>query len=572
MLAFQTLLPLSLHTRPPCFPLHLPKRRPSTPPFSCSLPTPLLSLATSLKSHSTPQARYKALADLGARLPALPVFDFTTDTHIPGCVSLSHLRITLTSDRRLSLRGASDARITRGLLALVALGLEGLDVGEVEGVEMGEVVGAAGLKGMLSASRVNGLGSILEFVKWRIREMEKEGGNRAGEKVRYGGVQAKEVAVLLSGGVDSSVAMRLVMEEGLKPRPFYLKIWLEDEMAHLGECPWEEDIGYAKAVCEQVGVELSVVGLQKEYWERVVEYTIGEAREGRTPNPDVMCNSRVKFGAFVDCIGGGETDGVITGHYARKRWGDKGRAEVWCAEDEVKDQTYFLGHLGQEQVRVARFPLGELRKAEVRELAMGYELPNMRRRESQGICFLGKLKFDEFLRFHLGERSGRLVEYESGKVLGQHRGFWFYTVGQRRGIGLSGGPWHVVCKHVHDNVVYVSKDYNGVDKSRDEFEFEKTSWIGGEWPNDWEIGGERMLKVKTRHAPHFHEALVLRAGMDHGQVKLKERDKGLAPGQFVVFYERCGRCLGSGVIVNNRELASVPERILELDRTVVKLQ
>lgn len=443
---------------------------------------------------------------------------------------------------------------------------------EVGGIRTADVLEAAGLTGMLSASRVNGLGSIIEFICERIAELGGGKTTAGGGRLRYGGVQAKEVAVLLSGGVDSSVAMRLAMEEGYKPRPFYLKIWLEDEMAHLGECPWEEDIEYSRAVCEQAGIELGVVGLQREYWERVVQYTVAEAKEGRTPNPDVMCNSRVKFGAFLDYIGGGEADGVVTGHYARKRWGEDGLGEIWCAEDEVKDQTYFLAHLKQEQVKVARFPLGGLNKAEVRELARGFGLANMERRESQGICFLGRLRFDEFLKFHLGEQKGRLVEYESGRLLGWHRGFWFYTVGQRRGIGLSGGPWYVVCKDVGENVVYVSKDYNGVEKARDEFEFEKASWIAGDWPRGWEVGGRRSLRVKTRHAPMYHEALVVRLGASCGSVELRERDKGLAAGQFVVFYEEYGRCLGSGVIVNDKELGGAPGKNHGFKRSSVRLQ
>lgn len=365
--------------------------------------------------------------------------------------------------------------------------------------------------------------------------------------------------------------MRLAIDSGYRPHAFYLKIWLEDELAHLGQCPWEDDIRYASAVCQQAGVSLTHVGLQKEYWEKVVQYTVEEARAGRTPNPDVMCNSRIKFGAFLERMGN-EFGKVFSGHYARKVWAEDGRAEIWCAADVIKDQTYFLGGLGQEQVRIAEFPLGGLQKREVRELARGYDLPNKERKESQGICFLGKLKFDEFLRYHLGERKGRLVEFESGKTLGWHKGFWFYTVGQRRGVRLSGGPWHVVCKDVEENVVYVSKNYNGFDMRRESFDFEAASWVGGMWPKGWAFGEGRKLKVKTRHTPHFHESVVVRTDGDSGRVELGERDKGLAAGQFVVFYEEQGQCLGSGVIVNDRELAKRRPRIMELDTRAVRLQ
>ncbi|OSX81066.1 hypothetical protein BU14_0027s0092, partial [Porphyra umbilicalis] len=237
-----------------------------------------------------------------------------------------------------------------------------------------------------------------------------------------------DVAVLLSGGVDSSVALRRLLDAGHAVTPYYLKIWLADELAHLGSaCPWEEDIAAAGAVAGQAGLRLTTLPLQAEYWERVVATTVAEARAGRTPNPDVLCNGRIKFGAFYEA-----------------------------------DQTYFLAHLTQAQLAKAAFPIGALTKPAVRAAAAAYGLPNSGRPDSQGICFLGKVKFDAFLAHHLGTRAGPLVEYETGSRLGTHRGYWFYTPGQRRGLGLSGGPWHVVAKDVDANAVYVSRAYRDV--------------------------------------------------------------------------------------------------------------
>lgn len=515
----------------------------------CALHAPLAALATSLRNQSTAQARYLYLINLASQLPA-PYFPncFSADSRIANCTSISHLHVSV-HNRKLRLSAKSDAKISSGLLALLVLGLDGADVEVVRDLSASELLEQTSLGGMLPASRAGGVAQMIAHLKHHVQRLEH--GVQVGSWVEgTGSPRGEEMAVLLSGGVDSSVAMRLALKEGKRVRAFYLKIWLEDELAHLGECPWEEDVRVARAVCQQAGVRLEEVGLQREYWERVVNYTVSEAREGRTPNPDIMCNSRIKFGAFLDGVGG-DYESIITGHYARKKWDENGNGEIWRAKDIVKDQTYFLAALNQKQVLRAEFPLGGLEKEEVRGLAREMGLVNMNRRESQGICFLGKIKFDEFLKSHLGENPGRLIEYETGNVVGEHKGFWFYTIGQRKGIRLSGGPWYVVCKNVEENVVYVSRDYHGSEKKRDVFHFEKVSWIAGDWPITWQIGVQRRLKVKTRHGPNDHEAFVLRTELYGGTVYLKQRDKGLASGQFVVFYEIDGKCLGSAIIVND---------------------
>lgn len=350
----------------------------------------------------------------------------------------------------------------------------------------------------------------------------------------------KKCAVLVSGGVDSSVALRLIQQQGYTPTAFYLKIWLEDELAHLGECPWQEDLTYVEAVCKQAGVPLEVISLQKEYWDRVVTHTVAEIKEGRTPNPDILCNQRVKFGAFYDKIDS-SYEYVVTGHYARLvREGDT--VALHTTEDLVKDQTYFLSHLSQEQLKRVLFPLGELTKAEVRELAQEFDLPNKDRKDSQGICFLGKLKFSEFVKHHMGEQEGPLVEIETGKQMGTHNGFWFYTIGQRQGLGLGGGPWYVAAKSPKDNTIFISREYYTEDKKRDTFKVTQCNWIVHEPVGD-------AVRVKLRHGPAFNSATLERNDDGTYRVQLAERDQGLAEGQYAVFYEGT-QCLGGGVITH----------------------
>jgi len=356
-----------------------------------------------------------------------------------------------------------------------------------------------------------------------------------------------KIAVLVSGGVDSSLALQLLREAGHDVTAFYLKIWLEDELAYLGSCPWEEDLAYAQALCDRLGVPLQVVSLQQEYRDEVVAYTIDSVRAGRTPNPDILCNQRIKFGAFYEKIGS-EFERVATGHYARVEEVD-GRYLLKTTDDPVKDQTYFLAHLNQKQLSRALFPIGHLTKQAVRELAQKYDLPSKNRKDSQGICFLGKIKFRDFVRHHVGIKAGAIVEFETGRQLGEHEGFWYHTIGQRRGLGLSGGPWYVVAKDPEKNIVSVSNRYHeaGGGKKRDRFEVVSCHWIAGPPTSD---GGDGELTVKLRHGPEAYRcSLELGSGPEGGRgvVRLEGRDQGIAPGQFAVFYLGAV-CLGCGVI------------------------
>ena len=350
-----------------------------------------------------------------------------------------------------------------------------------------------------------------------------------------------KIAVLLSGGVDSSVALRLLKDEGHNVTAFYLKIWLQDEFSFLGECPWEEDLKYARAVCEQSNVPLKVIPLQTEYWDNVVSYTIREIKEGRTPNPDIFCNSLIKFGEFYDKIDD-SFEKVASGHYARVEEVNK-KYFLKTSPDPVKDQTYFLAYLVQEQLSRALFPVGRFTKTEIRKLAENYDLPTMARRDSQGICFLGQIKFNEFIKHHLGEIEGDIVDVDSGKILGKHPGYYYYTIGQRSGLRLGGGPWFVVKKEVKNNIVYVSKE-NKIELERNQFNVGNLNWISGNNPV------KKDLKVKIRHGAHFYNCTIDWIDEETLKIKLEKSDKGIAPGQFAVFYDG-DFCLGGGVILQD---------------------
>ena len=353
---------------------------------------------------------------------------------------------------------------------------------------------------------------------------------------------AMKIAALLSGGVDSSVALRLLHDEGHEIVAFYLKIWLEDELSYLGQCPWEEDLAYARAVCDNLDVPLEVIPLQRQYHERVVSWAVEELSAGRTPSPDILCNRRVKFGAFFEHLDETNTafDKVASGHYARLTH-EGGRWRLWKGADPVKDQTYFLYRLDQTQLSRSLFPVGGYQKAEIRQLARDFDLPNRDRPDSQGICFLGKLPYDDFVRGYLGERPGEIREIESNEVLGRHRGFWFHTIGQRKGLGLSRGPWYVVGKDIDANVVYVSHRADLVRHQRRSFRVTRIHWIG-DGPN------QGRLAVKVRHSPTV-TACDLETLPDGGlKVELAAEDPGLASGQWAVFYDG-DECLGGGMIV-----------------------
>ncbi|MBQ8704071.1 MAG: tRNA 2-thiouridine(34) synthase MnmA [Bacteroidales bacterium] len=357
------------------------------------------------------------------------------------------------------------------------------------------------------------------------------------------------VAALVSGGVDSSVVVHLLKEQGITPDIYYIRIGMEDEEGYI-DCPAEEDIEITQWLARHYGCRFEEVNLHKEYWEGVVSYTIETVRKGLTPNPDVMCNKLIKFGAFVDRRGK-DYDRIATGHYARTA--DIGnRLFLATAKDPVKDQTDFLSQLDYGQISRLMFPIGGLMKSEVRAIAAAAALPSATRKDSQGICFLGKINYNDFLRRYLGEREGKIVELETGRVLGTHRGYWFHTIGQRKGLFLSGGPWFVVRKDIEENVLYVSQGYDPATAYGKEITLMGFHLLSGTWPEgDLGISPEgREVKFKIRHTPEFHQGHL--TALPDGLVRIDSDDPihGIAAGQYATIYDNDAHLVvATGMIV-----------------------
>lgn len=350
-----------------------------------------------------------------------------------------------------------------------------------------------------------------------------------------------EIAALLSGGVDSSVVVHLLCEQGYKPTLFYIKIGMDG--AEYMDCSAEEDIELSTATARKYGLSLEVVDLHQEYWENVAAYAIDKIRQGLTPNPDVMCNKLIKFGCFEQRVGK-DFDFTATGHYATTLQCD-GKTWLGTAKDPVKDQTDFLAQIDYLQVSKLMFPLGGLMKQEVRDIARTAGLPTARRRDSQGICFLGKINYNDFVRHFLGEREGDIVEWESGKKIGTHRGYWFHTIGQRKGLGLSGGPWFVIRKDIEENVLYVSRGYDTQWQYGREFRMHDFHFIT---ENPWQEAEEVDVTFKIRHTPEFMKGKLVQEGGNY-RIISSDNLQGIAPGQFGVVYDEASRiCIGSGEI------------------------
>ncbi|MDE5968488.1 MAG: tRNA 2-thiouridine(34) synthase MnmA, partial [Muribaculaceae bacterium] len=237
-----------------------------------------------------------------------------------------------------------------------------------------------------------------------------------------------KIAMLISGGVDSAVATHQLLQQGHDLHLFYIRIGMNDGR---GDCSAEEDIEMCSFIAKKFNLPFDVVSLHQEYWDNVMEYALRTVRAGLTPNPDIMCNKMIKFG-FFEQRWGHEFDLTATGHYASTAIID-GEKWLTTAVDPVKDQTDFLAQISREQLAHLIFPLGDIPKSRVREIAIETRMPNAYRKDSQGICFLGKIDYNEFIRNELGEKPGPIIELETGKKLGTHRGFWFHTIGQRKG-------------------------------------------------------------------------------------------------------------------------------------------
>ena len=272
---------------------------------------------------------------------------------------------------------------------------------------------------------------------------------------------SERILVALSGGVDSAVAALQLKQAGADIEAAYMKNWInEDEI--IGDCPWEKDIVDARAVADHLDIPFRVVNLMEEYRDRVVAYLLDGYRRGLTPNPDVMCNRDIKFGVFAEWARAHGFDAVATGHYAQRQPTDDGRWQMIEGADSNKDQTYFLALLDQAQLTNARFPIGHLAKPDLRRIAQAAGLPNATKKDSQGICFIGQVKMQDFLREYVPDEPGPIVRATDETMLGEHRGLHYYTLGQRKGIGVpsntDGEAYVVVGKRASDHALLVAFD------------------------------------------------------------------------------------------------------------------
>ncbi|WP_025797531.1 tRNA 2-thiouridine(34) synthase MnmA [Hoylesella saccharolytica] len=348
----------------------------------------------------------------------------------------------------------------------------------------------------------------------------------------------KRIAVLLSGGVDSAVVVYELARLGLQPDCFYIKIGPEE--GEEWDCSSEEDLEMASAVAARFGCKLDVIDCHKEYWDKVTSYTMEKVKAGFTPNPDVMCNRLIKFGAFHDKRGY-EYDLIATGHYAQT---ERINGQKWLvtSPDPVKDQTDFLAQIYDWQLQKALFPIGHYRKGEVRRIAEREHLINARRKDSQGICFLGKINYNDYLWRYLGENPGEVLELETGKKIGMHRGLWFHTIGQRHGLGFGGGPWYAVNKDVAQNVLYVSKGFEPSTAYKKDFPINDLHLLTA--PLD-----SLEVTFKIRHTPEHYRAVLEPIGEGAYLVHAEAPIQGVAPGQFCVLYDKVHhRCYGSAEI------------------------
>ena len=371
-------------------------------------------------------------------------------------------------------------------------------------------------------------------------------------------IKDKKIAVLLSGGVDSSVVLYELVRQGLQPNCFYIKIGPEEEDEW--DCSSEEDLEMATAVAHKYDCRLEVMDCHREYWDQVTKYTMDKVKAGLTPNPDVMCNRLIKFGAFHEKRGH-EYDLIATGHYAQTEYEEFGVRNEECgmnhstintqhstlkwlctSPDPVKDQTDFLAQIYDWQLEKALFPIGHMMKEEVREIAEREHLAPAHRRDSQGICFLGKINYNDYIRRYLGEWPGDVVELETGKKIGQHRGHWFHTIGQRKGMGLGGGPWFVIKKDIEQNIIYVSHGYDPESAYKQDFPIHAFHSINGMLP-------PTDITLKIRHTPEYLPAKLESLGEGRYVVHAQAPIHGVAPGQFCVVYDaEHHRCYGSGEI------------------------
>ena len=339
------------------------------------------------------------------------------------------------------------------------------------------------------------------------------------------------------------MSVHLLKEAGYDPHLFYIKIGPDSDTEW--NCTSEEDIEICQWMASRYGLRLDIVDLHHEYWEQVVSYTMEKARQGLTPNPDVMCNKLIKFGCFEQKVGH-DFDRTATGHYATTETLD-GLTWLATSPDPVKDQTDFLCQISNLQVSKLLFPIGHLWKHEVRKIAEEAHLLNASRKDSQGICFLGNIDYREYVGKYLGEQVGDIRELETGHKVGTHKGHWFYTIGQRKGLALSGGPWFVVKKNPKRNIVFVSHGYDPQKVYKTHIDMDDLHFITQcPWDNPHQ---PHSVSFKIRHTPEFLEGTIQQTADDTWHLQADRPIHGVAPGQYCVLYDSQHHlCYGSGEI------------------------
>jgi tRNA-uridine 2-sulfurtransferase len=352
--------------------------------------------------------------------------------------------------------------------------------------------------------------------------------------------QDTRVVIGMSGGVDSSVAALLLKEQGYDVIGIFMKNW--DDTDENGVCTATEDYNDVIAVCNQIGIPYYAVNFEKEYWDKVFSYFLEEYKAGRTPNPDVMCNKEIKFKAFLEHAMNLGADYVATGHYARVAEID-GEVKMFRGVDENKDQTYFLNQLSQEQLKRVLFPIGELKKPEIRKIAERAGLATAKKKDSTGICFIGERDFKEFLSQYLPAKPGEMQTLD-GEVKGKHDGLMYHTIGQRHGLGIggSGDPWFVVGKNLKDNVLYVAQGFHNDLLYSNSLKAVKPSFV-----SDRPIASTFTSTAKFRYRQPDMGVTVHVMEDETLHVVFDEPQRAITPGQAVVFYDG-DVCLGGATI------------------------
>ncbi|MBA2483883.1 MAG: tRNA 2-thiouridine(34) synthase MnmA [Nitrosomonas sp.] len=359
-------------------------------------------------------------------------------------------------------------------------------------------------------------------------------------------MENKRVIVGMSGGVDSSVAAFLLKQQGYDVIGLFMKNWEDDDTN--AYCSTRQDFLDAASVADVIDIPLEVVNFSVEYKDRVFSHFLAEYQAGRTPNPDVLCNAEIKFKAFLEHAETLGADHIATGHYAQIR-AMNGSYQLLKGEDGKKDQSYFLYRLNQQQLASTIFPIGHLYKREVREIAQAQKLPNFSKKDSTGICFIGERPFRDFLNRYLPREPGE-IQTTAGKVVGEHMGLMYYTIGQRQGLGIGGtreggdAPWFVAGKNLAKNILTVVQGHDHPSLLRSKLTATDLTWVSGENPHcDW------VYAAKIRYRQDDSPCTIARISRDSCEVDFAQPQWAVTPGQSVVIYES-KVCLGGGVIMS----------------------